>query len=276
MQNPLKELLMPAHLRLLLALCLLSAGPAVAHDTWVETHTNLIRAGDAVHIDLKLGNHGNDHRDFKLASKITLDGCTLDLIAPSGQRYDLESNLSDLGYAPTDGYWSARFTGVEPGLYCVAHSLDKVVNHGRPVRSIKSGKTFFVVSPSLDRVSQENPGYDKPLGHPLEIVPVVNPVTPMGPGQPISVRLLHNGRPLANARVSFIPRGHTLQEGFDPEHERTTNEKGEASFTPRSGNVYLVVAHRHADDESGDDYEATLYSATLTVFVPQICPCCGE
>ena len=49
----------------------LAAGSASAHDPWVQTNTNLVRTGDAVHIDLMLGNHGNDHRDFKLASKFS-------------------------------------------------------------------------------------------------------------------------------------------------------------------------------------------------------------
>ncbi len=53
-----------------LILVLALASSALAHDTWVETNTNLIRTGDAVYVDLKLGNHGNDHRDFKLASPI--------------------------------------------------------------------------------------------------------------------------------------------------------------------------------------------------------------
>ena len=59
------------------ALCGFLAGPALAHDTWVQTNTNLVRAGDAVHIDLMLGNHGNDHRDYKLTSKTGLENCTL-------------------------------------------------------------------------------------------------------------------------------------------------------------------------------------------------------
>lgn len=54
-----------------------------------------------------------------------------------------------------------------------------------------------------------------------------------------------------------------------------TNDKGVASFTPREGNYYLVVVH-HKTGEKGDDYESTSYSATLTVFVPDVCPCCGE
>ena len=46
--------------------------PANAHDTWVEVNSAEVRLGQVVHVDLKLGNHGNNHRDFKLASKITL------------------------------------------------------------------------------------------------------------------------------------------------------------------------------------------------------------
>lgn len=258
---------------LLAAAC---CSPAAAHDTWVETNTNLIRTGDAVHIDLKLGNHGNDHRDFKLASKVELEGCKLDVIAPDGRTYDVTDRLIDTGYAPKEGYWTTRFAAARPGLYLVAHSLDRVVNHGQPVRSIKSAKTLFVVSSSLDRVPEENPGFDRVLGHPLELVPTANPVTPMGPGTPIGVRLLYKGEPLPGATVSFIPRGETLSEGFDERYERTTDAEGSASFTPKAGNVYLVVAHRKEPGESTAAYDSTSYSATLTVFVPEVCPCCGE
>ncbi len=256
--------------------CLLGAAPAFAHDTWVETNTNLIRTGDAVYIDLKLGNHGNDHRDFKLASKVGLAECSLSVIAPDGKTYDLKDRLVDTGYAPKEGYWTGKFGASAAGLYTVAHTVDKIVNHGRPTRSIKSGKTYFVASALLDRVSTDNRGFDRPLGHPLELVPAANPVTPMGPGREIAVRLLFKGKPLPDARVSFIPHSETLQEGFDPRYERRTDADGRASFTPKTGDRYLIVAHHHAEDESGKDYDLTAYSATLTVFVPDVCPCCGE
>jgi uncharacterized GH25 family protein len=254
---------------------LLIASPALAHDTWVETNTNTIRTGDAVYVDLKLGNHGNDHRDFKLAGKIELEGATLDVLSPDENRYDLKSELVDTGYAPKEGYWKAKFVPARPGLYIVAHSLDRVV-HYAPTRSIKSAKTFFVVDQSLDRVTENNPGFDRVLGHPLELVPRSNPVTPMGPGQTIRVQLLYKGKPMDDARVSFIPRGHQLKEEFDPDYERRTDPQGRATFTPKSGNVYLVVAHHLEPDESGENYTSTKYSATLTVFVPEVCPCCAE
>jgi uncharacterized GH25 family protein len=184
--------------------------------------------------------------------------------------------LADVGYAPKEGFWTAKFAATVPGLYTIEHSLDKVVNHGKPVRSIRSAKTYFVVSKSLDKVPFENPGFDKPLGHALELVPAANPVTPMGPGESIKVRLMFKGKPLADARVSFIPRGETLAEGFDERYERKTDADGLASVVATTGNYFLVVAHRLEPDERGADYEATQYAATLTVFVPEVCCCCGE
>lgn len=261
-----------------LALLLSLAFPIAvsAHDTWVQTNTHLVRVGDAIHVDLMLGNHGNDHRDFKLAGKFDPAGGKLAVTAPSGKRYELNDRLVDLGYAPKEGFHSAKIALAEEGLHIVGHASDRIVNHGQPERSLKSAKAFFVVSPTLDKVNPDHPGFDKPLGHPLEIVPMVNPVTPMGPGQEIRVRVLLKDKPLANARVSFIPRGETLAEEFDERFERKTDAAGEASWTPTEGNYHLVVVHHVADDEKADEYVRTKYSATLTVFVPQVCPCCGE
>jgi uncharacterized GH25 family protein len=261
---------------LTLMLLALVGAQAAAHDTWVQTNANLVRAGDAVHIDLMLGNHGNDHRDFKLAGKVDPATADLALIAPSGKRYDLKDRLVDLGYAPREGFLSAKFAAVEPGLYTVAHASDRIVNHGQPTRSVKSAKAFFVVAQSLDKPSPHNAGFEKAVGHALEIVPEANPVLPMGPGQALRVLILLKGKPLAGARVSFIPRGETLSEGFDSRYERTTEADGRASFTPTTGNYFLIVAHHLAPEEKGPDYALTKYSATMSVLVPEVCPCCGE
>lgn len=260
---------------LLTAVCA-SAASAVAHDTWVQTNTNLIRTGDAVHIDLMLGNHGNDHRDFKLASKIDLEGATLAVTDPEGKAFDLKPKLTDLGYAPKEGFHSAKFAAAKPGLYSVAHTADRVVNHGKPVRAIRSAKAYFLVSPSLDNVRKDWGGFDKPLGHALELVPEANPVAPMGPGAAIKVRVLFHGKPLADARVSFIPRGETLAEGFDKTYERSTDSAGRANFVPKTGNYYLIVVHHKEPAAANAEYESIAYSATLTVLVPDVCPCCGE
>lgn len=243
---------------------------SAAHDTWVQTNTSIVREGDAVYVDLMLGNHGNEHRDFKLASKIDPAKCTLDIIAPSGKSYDLKDRLVDTGYAPKEGFWSGKFVPQEPGEYMVAHTA--LGGHGA-TRGIKSGKTFFL-SGDVDKLAAVTASASKPLGHPLELVPQASTVATMGPGKPISVQLLLRGQPLKGARVSFVPRGVTLAEGFDDEYERMTDEAGKASYTPREGNYVLVVAHHAAPDEKGPGYDKTNYSATLTVLVPEACPCC--
>ncbi len=260
-------------LRALLALgaLLALATTTHAHDTWVQTNTNLVRTGDLVHVDLMLGNHGNDHRDYRLASKLDPARATLDVLSPDGKRYDLKPNLTDTGYMPKEGFWTARFVAGRAGLHCVAHTVDSVF---RTKRTIKSGKTYFLVSDQLDNPEVPEAGFEQPLGHALEIVPVTNPVAPLGPGQTITVELLYHGKPRANERVSFIPRSATLAEDFDPRYERTTDAKGRASFEPTEGDYHLIVAHVTEPDEQGAGYELTKYSATLVVYVPQLCPCC--
>src|SRR5262245_30954254 len=115
---------------------LLAAIGAQAHDTWVQTNTNVIRRGDQVFIDLMLGNHGNDHRDFKLASKVKADAGTLDVIAPDGKKYDLKDRLADVGYTPTEGFWTSRFAPAQEGLHLIAYSSDQVASYG-PVRILR-------------------------------------------------------------------------------------------------------------------------------------------
>lgn len=256
------------------ALLLTLTSPLLAHDTWVQVNTQLVRVADNVHIDLCLGNHGNHHRDFRFASKIDLAGCKLVLHAPAGKTYDLMPDLVDLGYAPKEGFYNARYTTAAPGMYLVEQTVDKIVNHGEPSRSIKSAKTFFVASRSLDKVQDDQSGFDKVLGHPLELVPVKNPVLPMGPEEAIKVKLLLKGKPFADQVVSFIPRSGKLKEGFDDQYERKTDAEGIASFTPKFGDYYLIVAHHTDATEKTDQYVKTGYSATMTLYVPELCPCC--
>ena len=67
-----------------------------------------------------------------------------------------------------------------------------------------------------------------PTAFPHRFSAMSNPVAPMGPGKAIHVRLMFKGKPLPNTKVSFIPRGTTLAEGFDRTHERMTDASGRA------------------------------------------------
>ncbi len=248
---------------------LLITSIATAHDNWVETNTSLVRLGDIVHVDLKLGNHGNDHRDFKLSGKVSLESSSISVISPKGEAFDLKSHLVETGLSTKEGYWTGRYTTTQPGLHVVASTSDGVRG---TTRSIKSAKTYFLASEKLDDVPVVTSGFNKPLGHSLELVPVINPVTAVGPGQPIRVKVLLYSKPLKSARVSFIPRGAVLAEGFDKNFEDESDADGIAKFTPKEGNVVLVVVHHVAPDQKGEGYSDTKYAATLTMIVPQLQP----
>ena len=91
-------------------------GPRARH--LAANEHNVVRAGDNVHIDLMLGNHGNDHRDFKLAGKIELEGLHPEVLDPDGKRYDIKDRLMDIGYTPKEGYWTVPFAGRGRACIC--------------------------------------------------------------------------------------------------------------------------------------------------------------
>ncbi len=250
-----------------------AATAARAHDTWLQVAPRLVRPDDVVHVDLFLGNHGNEHRDFKVAGKLgSLEGVTVGVIGPDGRTTDIVPDMVDVGYAPKEGFWSARFVPAATGLHCAAHYREGV-RHG--AMGFKGGKTYFLVAESLDAATKPTGGLPAPVGHPLELVLESDPVLGSGPGRQIAVRLLFKGQPLADQVVSFIPRGATLAEGFDAAYERRTDAAGRCSFTPKEGNLFLVVSHVERE-EKGEGYDKAAYATTLLLDVPQRCTCCVE
>lgn len=255
------------------AFLLISPLESLAHDTWVQTNTAMLRRGDSVHIDFMLGNHGNDHRDYKLAGKITLDSVRLSVVLPDTSIVDVKDRLKDVGYAAREGYWTAKFSGKQPGLYTVSHTLDKL--HGT-TRVIKSAKCYFSMHESLDDITENLSSHQAPLGHELELVPLTSPLTGVGPGKEIRVQVLYQKKPLENARVTFIPRGSELAKGFDSKYERMTKGDGIATFTPEDSGYYLISVHHLEPSQSGNGYEKTAYGAALTLLIPEFCPLCKK
>jgi len=182
--------------------------------------------------------------------------------------------MHDIGYAPNEGYWTGKFVSGSAGTHLAWQASDQIRHHGRAVRSLKSAKCFFLSTAQLDRLEDRTDTWKKPLGHALELVPVSHPILMSGPGMPIQVQVLRNGKPKSEARVSFIPQGTTLKEGFDETYERQTDAEGMATFTPKTGGPLLIVTHERTDAEKSADYESTSYSATLFLTVSEICPCC--
>src|SRR6218665_1437960 len=106
------------------ALIALATTAVSAHDTWVQPNTPVVRTGDAVYVDLLLGNHGNGHRDFKLSGKIDLTNCTLAVRDSAGKVVDLIPAVVDRGYAVREGFWQAKFVPQTAGNHRIEHTVD--------------------------------------------------------------------------------------------------------------------------------------------------------
>ncbi len=239
---------------------------SAAHDTWVQSGPLVARYQDVVHIDLMLGNHGNNHRDFKLASKISLEPCTLELIQPDGSKTNLKDSITDMGSAPKEGFWTSRFVTQQLGFHQVLHTLD--VLHGT-TRAIKTSKTYFIASSCFGAIPTVGADRIQPLNKGLELV-VDGAIEAVAANRDLRLQLLWNGKPLPNVDVAFIPRGATLAEGRDSNYERTSDANGFVTFRPAEGNYVLAVAHHIATDEKGEGYDKTHYGATLVLPVPQV------
>lgn len=242
---------------------------ALCHDTWVETGSSRVLSGQYVYVDLRLGNHGNEHRDFKLNSKVTLAPCTLTVRTPSGAVVDLKPRIIDLGLLEKEGYWTARYEPFEPGLHEVYHELEML--KGR-MRVLKTAKTLFLCELKQQAQSAVSDDASSSPATPIESnrleMHLQTPWSAVRAGQNIQVQLLHQNKPLSNVSVAIIPRGVQLAEGVDPEYQFTTDSHGQIVFTPDTGNLYLLVAHYRAEEESGENYDLTHYGATMVLAVP--------
>lgn len=238
-----------------------------AHDPWIETNASLVRVGEVVHIDLKLGNHGNHHRDFLLAGRLNPEWVTFEVATSQGKRQSLREQLIPTAAAEKEGYWTTSYSPSSAGPHTVVQTLDRVMKHGKSVRGVRSAKAIFVASESLDNPRCDTAAGLAPLGLPFELVLESCPLRAVV-GQPVAVRVLKDGKPQANVLVSFIPRGEKLADEFDPKFERRTDAQGRAAFTPSRATVHLIAARHNADDEKTEAYEYTSYAATLTLQVP--------
>lgn len=129
---------------------------------------------------------------------------------------------------------------------------------------------------SLDKPTSQPDKLPNALSLPYELVLLSDPVQNIGPGKAIEVQLLNNGKPVVGEVVSFIPCGVELSAGFDANYERRTDAQGKATFTPKEGNLFMIVSHLLRKDEKSAEYTSTKYSTTLSLRVPQVCPCYAE
>jgi len=239
---------------------------AAAHDTWVEVNSPYVRSGDPVFVNLCLGNHGNSARDYRLASRLAkLDGVQLVATYTDGESLSLVGSLKSFGSAEKEGYWTAVFHPQKDGQYVVEQKLD--ILHG-PARAVHGGRAFF----SVGDQSQLATDWKLPnaqIEMPLQLTPITSPYD-WKVGSEVEFKVFFQGKPLPDARVSFLPLGVELGSEFDDKYERTTDANGTVRFAAPNANRYLVVTKLKRPEDKGDGYDATYYTATCTLVASQM------
>jgi hypothetical protein len=200
-------------MRLLLAAFLALPGAASAHDFWLE------RAGEG--LLLRYGHRGGEllaiDRAKVKAARCLDQGATRDLLGAAV-------------FAPREvklpGKCGAASAFLDGGFYSL--TPDGEVN--RPKNQVPDAVKAWASRQFAKWVDPASPGAGAPLGDELELVPVSD-LTRAHQGDKVTVRLLHRGRPAANAIVAI-----------DHKPLAETDSAGEARIKLRTSGVETISA----------------------------------
>jgi len=196
----------------------------------------MVRTGEKVHVNFKLGNCNQGRRDFTTSGltdpKDTLTGVTL----PARTSMDMVQNFYRTAKEETEGYWSKDFLITEEGMTWIEQTLDQIIEHdGVTMRGILTAKAFVIGCDSLDQ--PDSTLTNVTLDLPIELVLESSPLPSLDSGAEICVRLLRDSIPQRSVQVSFLPQGIDLQTEDDASFERETdangignNQRGQASL----------------------------------------------
>ncbi len=227
---------------------LFSVGALSAHDTWVTPSAYETATGQPVTFALTSG----------MKFPALEAGPKLERIARAGFRSAREKgDLKDLASDKEALRGKATFT--QPGIVTVWLETkpkeleltdDQVIEYldeihapastreawSKREKGAKWTETYVKCAKTVVLVGDggEDKSWSEPVGVPLEMVPLSNPVT-LKAGQEFSVRLVQNGKPVPQASIALVPDGdkaHVFQ---------MTDAEGRATFLLPSHGQYLLT-----------------------------------
>jgi Domain of unknown function (DUF4198) len=264
---------MTKRLRLSLVAALLAlATPVEAHDGWLEAHPILVERGQPVSLFLMYGNHGNDHRSYRIAGKWRPEYATVVVTGPAGPPVDLTSQVTDLGDAEDvgpkgpKGFHVTTFAPAQDGAYIALVTQSRELQvEGAKFQSIGTAKVLFgaLASPVV-AAAQRLTGFDRAVGgaDALEIIPVTNPLA-LRTGDVLTVEIRHRGRPLPSLPVSIVRR----IQGAPSAQTLTTDDRGQVKIVAGPADYYLTrAALEERTGAAGGQVDKRVFEATY-VFV---------
>jgi uncharacterized GH25 family protein len=161
----------------------------------------------------------------------------------------------------------------KPGFYTMYMENNAIHHKLGP----KTGLTNVILSQYYEQYAKglitagatETTDFTKPLGHRLEIVPLVNPLKLKGDGADIlSVKILFNGRPARYCKVFATYSGFSTEDDFAL--ATVADGEGIARIRLTHWGPWLIKANMRmpAPDDMKDKCNDLNYTATLTLEIP--------
>ena len=265
---------------LTLALLIAAAAPASAHEFWLSPSRYRLAAGDTLTVGAEVGTgfrgEANPYAATRVHALVTTGARRVDLsrlgmngdlvfarwIAPDagGQLVGYESDFSTLQLPPSDFDAYLKLEGLDQPLAARA-ALGNRAGPGRE-RYARCPKTWIAGSDPRRA--------EAVIGLPLELVALGDPSAP----GPLAVKVLWQGKPLANALVGawrqplgerFAPRAEAARDSVAPVARVRTNGDGVAHL-PVAGDGEWMIAAVHmvpSADRDAADWESWWASYTF-------------
>lgn len=246
-----------------------------SHELFLKTDSHFLEPNSSGQLYLFNGTFDTSEneitRDRIIDAKIIGPGY---LFEPTEGDYYGEENKTYLNYTIGDaGTYIAGISTLPRVLEMDSKAFNEYLEHEGLENTISERKQMGITDQgakeryskhvkALLQVGKETSiDFMKPLGYPIEFVPLNNPFE-ISMGDAVAFKLLRNGKPLANHIVHYstsIPG----QDAHENENSLMTNENGLMSIRPTSkGKWYVATIHMEKKEEDDVDYESNW--ATLT------------
>jgi len=256
-----------------LALACLAA-TALAHVFWLEPSTFTPKSDEMVKIEVYVGDTIPGEKKKRDNGRIEKFECT----APDGTKHDV---VGRDGHAPfgldrlaTPGTYifSYRSNNATVTLatekfdtYVSDHGMTSIVNARATLKPEAEDKrpvkeAYSRCAKSLVTVGEgSSAGFDRAVGLTVEVIPLTDPST-VKPGQPMTFRVLHEGKPFTGSNI-FANREGALRQSQKP------SDAGEVTFTLDAPGMWVIDTTFIGAAPSGvqADYQSVWSSLSFSI-----------